>query len=133
MSGTGLGAAAAFYLGTVSADSAKSSRDFLDRMRQRKAVKQEENLVNQLTAKAEEFLEHIEWQKGIMEQRRARIAELEEQQAAHVALIGEWERYRDGMERNHARLRAWSNDAENELKRYHELYGPLPPVQTPDK
>lgn len=133
MSGSGLGAAAAFYLGTVAADSARGNRDFLERMRHRREEKQEANLVVRLTAKAEEFLEHIEWQKGIMDQRKARIAELEAELAARNARVSEWERYGEVMERNHSRLRAWSNDAEAQLQRYHALYGPLPADKTSEK
>lgn len=64
---------------------------------------------------------------------KARIAELEAELAARNARVSEWERYGEVMERNHSRLRAWSNDAEGQLQRYHALYGPLPADKTSEK
>lgn len=64
---------------------------------------------------------------------KTRIADLEATIARRDVKLAEWEQYADEKEADHSRLRAWSNDAEARLQRYHALYGPLPADKTAGK
>lgn len=128
-----MSALAAYALGAWGAEARERHKDIVAGIGRNRERNSYEQRIDRLVAKGEEFLEHIEWQKGIMDQRKARIAELETILARRDAKLAEWEQYADEKEADHARLRAWSNDAETRLQRYHALYGPLPADKTSEK
>lgn len=134
--GSGLSGWAGYALGRMAAETDLENRQFVERFQNRLRRRKEDNLIDTLTAKGVEFLDHIKWQEGIMAERKARISDLEKQLAQvtetlerQCALTKEWEEYADKGDSNLSRLKTWADDAEASLARYRALYGPLPPTE----
>jgi len=117
----------------MAAETDLENRQFVERFQNRLRRRKEDNLIDTLTAKGVEFLDHIKWQEGIMAEWKARISDLEKQLAQvtetlerQCALTKEWEEYADKGDSNLSRLKTWADGAEASLARYRALYGPLP-------
>ena len=128
----GMSGWAGYMLGQMSADSARRRREVVDNLLHRPSESWQDRYAV-LVAKAQEFLDHIRWQEGIMAERKARISDLEKQLAQvtetlerQCVLTREWEEYADKGDSNLSRLKTWADDAEASLARYRALYGPLP-------
>lgn len=131
--GNGLSGWAGYTLGRMSAETDLEHRQFAERVQHRSQRRKQEDLINTLTAKGVEFLDHIKWQEGIMKERKDQIAALEadliqvrSDLERQRALTKEWVTYADVGDRNMERLQKWADDAEASLKQYRALYGPLP-------
>ncbi|MBS1060433.1 hypothetical protein JK213_10465 [Gluconobacter sp. Dm-44] len=117
----------------MAAETDLENRQFVERFQHRLRRRNDENLIDTLTAKGVEFLDHIKWQEGIMKERKDQIAALEadliqvrSDLERQRALTKEWVTYADVGDRNMERLQKWADDAEASLKQYRALYGPLP-------
>ncbi|MBF0859722.1 hypothetical protein HKD24_10890 [Gluconobacter sp. LMG 31484] len=117
----------------MSAETDLEHRQFAERIQHRSQRRKQEDLINTLTAKGVEFLDHIKWQEGIMKERKDQIAALEADlvQARsdlerQQSLTNQWKDFGDKSEANYDELKAWADKAEASLKQYRSLYGPLP-------
>lgn len=131
--GNGLSGWAGYTLGRMSAETDLEHRQFAERIQHRSQRRKQEDLINTLTAKGVEFLDHIKWQEGIMKERKDQIAALEADlvQARsdlerQQSLTNQWKDFGDKSEANYDELKAWADKAEASLKQYRSLYGPLP-------
>lgn len=131
--GNGLSGWAGYTLGRMSAETDLEHRQFAERIQHRSQRRKQEDLINTLTAKGIEFLDHIKWQEGIMKERKDQIATLEADlvQARsdlerQQSLTNQWKDFGDKSEANYDELKAWADKAEASLKQYRSLYGPLP-------
>ena len=128
----GMSGWAGYMLGQMSADSTRRRREIVDNLLRRPSESWQDKY-EVLVAKAQEFLDHIRWQEGIMKERKDQIAALEADLVQvrsdlerQRALTKEWVTYADVGDRNMERLQKWADDAEASLKQYRALYGPLP-------
>ena len=131
--GSGLSGWAGYALGRMAAETDLENRQFVERFQHRLRRRNDENLIDTLTAKGVEFLDHIKWQEGIMKERKDQIAALEADlvQARsdlerQQSLTNQWKDFGDKSEANYDELKAWADKAEASLKQYRSLYGPLP-------
>ncbi|MBS1029108.1 hypothetical protein [Gluconobacter albidus] len=131
----GMSGWAGYMLGQMSADSTRRRREIVDNLLRRPSESWQDKY-EVLVAKAQEFLDHIRWQEGIMKERKDQIAALEADLVQvrsdlerQRALTKEWVTYADVGDRNMERLQKWADDSEVSLKQYRALYGPLPDTQ----
>ena len=131
----GMSGWAGYMLGQMSADSARRRREVVDNLLRRPSESWQDRYAV-LVAKAQEFLDHIRWQEGILQERKDRISALEENLAQaqadlkqQISLTKQWREFGDKSEANYDALKAWADDAEASLARYRALYGPLPPTE----
>ena len=131
--GNGLSGWAGYTLGRMSAETDLEHRQFAERVQHRSQRRKQEDLINTLTAKGVEFLDHIKWQEGIMKERKDQIAALEadliqvrSDLERQQSLTNQWKDFGDKSEANYDELKAWADKAEASLKQYRALYGPLP-------
>jgi len=120
----------------MAAETDLENRQFVERFQHRLRRRNDENLIDTLTAKGVEFLDHIKWQEGIMKERKDQIAALEADLVQvrsdlerQQALTNQWKDFGDKSEANYDELKAWAEKAEASLKQYRVLYGPLPDTQ----
>lgn len=134
--GSGLSGWAGYALGRMAAETDLENRQFVERFQNRLRRRNEDNLIDTLTAKGVEFLDHIKWQEGIMAERKDRISALEGELAQaqadlnqQISLTKQWREFGDKSEANYDALKAWADRAEASLARYRALHGPLPPTE----
>ncbi|KXV20697.1 hypothetical protein AD934_02930 [Gluconobacter oxydans] len=125
---------AGYALGRMAAETEQNHREVVAHVQSRFEGRTQQNLVDALTAKGYEFLDHIKWQEGIMQERKARIATLEEELAqarsdleGQKELTRQWQEYGDKSDEGFQVLKAWADKAEGWISQYQALYGPLPP------
>ena len=128
----GMSGWAGYMLGQMSADSTRRRREVVDNLLRRPSESWQDKYAV-LVAKAQEFLDHIKWQEGIMKERKDQIAALEadlvqarSDYERQQALTKQWQDFGDKSEANYDELKAWAEKAEVSLKQYRALYGPLP-------
>lgn len=131
--GSGLSGWAGYALGRMAAETDLENRQFVERFQHRLRRRNDENLIDTLTAKGVEFLDHIKWQEGILKERKDQIAALEADLVQvrsdlerQQSLTNQWKDFGDKSEANYDELKAWADKAEASLKQYRALYGPLP-------
>lgn len=131
----GMSGWAGYMLGQMSADSARRRREVVDNLLHRPSESWQDRYAV-LVAKAQEFLDHIRWQEGILKERKDRISALEENLAQaqadlnqQISLTTQWREFGDKSEANYDALKAWADRAEASLARYRALHGPLPPTE----
>lgn len=131
----GMSGWAGYMLGQMSADSARRRCEVVDNLLHRPSESWQDRYAV-LVAKAQEFLDHIRWQEGILKERKDRISALEENLAQaqadlnqQISLTTQWREFGDKSEANYDALKAWADRAEASLARYRALHGPLPPTE----